>query len=563
MAKGRMWFDVTLLVILAVAVLGSTLALTRQDEREFFGPVVGVKRAIAQLYVTAPDDRKMQEGAIKGMIDTLNDPFTIYVPESEKRNFEKDLTGEYVGIGAQVNIRDGWLTIVSPLEDSPAFRAGILPEDRVVEIDGKSTQGKSVDECIDLLLGEPGTKVKLVIERKGHRIEMELARAAIKSRSVKGFHRDPQNPQEWQYLIDPARKIGYLRLTQFTPKCAEEVENALKSVGANKGELKGLILDLRGNPGGLLGDAVQIADLFLKSGTIVSTKGRSVPEERATAELLGTLPEFPIAVLVNGQSASASEVLAGALADQQRAIVVGSRSYGKGSVQVVVPMEKGGGELKITQAGYFLPSGRSIQRLDDSTEWGVDPTDGFFVPLTEEEEIEILLARRDQEVIRTVGSVLDVSTPDLVKKELKDRQLAAALQAMQSKVDAPASEWVKTGQSVGGEKGVAAGELAKARLASERLTRELVRLQRRMDALENHTLARARETDLWPDNAEVKGGEVRITDKDGKVIAELEITGNSLEQWLLDADVKRKGQPATSRGEGTNDTKGESGTETK
>jgi hypothetical protein len=207
---------------------------------------------------------------------------------------------------------------------------------------------------------------------------------------------------------------------------------------------------------------------------------------------------------------------------------------------VVVPLEKGGGELKITQAGYFLPSGRSIHRKDDSTEWGVDPTDGFFVPLTEEEEIEILLARRDQEVIRKEGSTLDVSTPALVKKEFKDAQLAAALQTMQAKVDAPESEWIRTGQALSGEKGVAAGELAKARLASERLARELVRLQRRMDTLENGTVATKRETDLWPDTAQIKGGEVRITDKDGKVIAVLEITGNSLEQWLLDADVKKK-----------------------
>ncbi|MBU6413672.1 MAG: S41 family peptidase [Planctomycetes bacterium] len=542
MAKGRMWFDVTLLAILAVAVLGSTLALTRQDEREFFTPVVGVKRIITQTFVTAPDDKKMQEGAIKGMVETLNDPFTIYVPESEKRNFEKDLTGEYVGIGAQVNIRDGWLTIVSPLEDSPAYRAGILPEDRVVGIDGKSTQGKTVDECIDILLGEPGTKVKLSIERKGSRIEMELVRAPIKSRSVKGFHRDPNNPEQWQYLIDPTRKIGYLRLTQFTPKCSEEVEAALRSVGAHKGDLKGLILDLRGNPGGLLSDAVRIADLFLKDGTIVSTKGRSVPEEKATAQGPGTLPDFPVAVLVNGQSASASEVLAGALADNKRAIVVGSRSYGKGSVQVVIPLDKGGGELKITQAGYFLPNGRSIDRQDDSTVWGVDPTDGFFVPLTEDQEIEILLARRDQEVIRQEGTLLDVSTPDLVKKELKDAQLAAALQTMQAKVEAPAGEWLKTGQAVDGDKGIAAGEMAKTRLASERLARELVRLQRRMDAMESGIVATKRETDLWADTAEIKGGEVRITDKDGKLVAVLEITGNSLEQWLLDADVKKKAE---------------------
>lgn len=549
MAKGRMWFDVTLLSILAVAVLGSTLALTQQDEKEFFGPVVEVKRAISQLYVTAPDDKKMQEGAISGMIEALHDPFTLYVPPSEKRNFEKDLTGEYVGIGAQVNIRDGWLTIVSPLEDSPAFRAGILPDDRVVEIEGKSTQGKSVDECIDLLLGEPGTKVKLAIERKGSRIEMELARAAIKSRSVKGYHRDPKNPEQWEYMIDAERKIAYVRLTQFTPECAQEVMIALNSVNAAQGGVKGLILDLRNNPGGLLSEAITIADLFLKEGTIVSTKGRNVPEEKATAQGPGTLPEFPMVVLVNGQSASASEVLAGALADQKRAIVLGTRSYGKGSVQVVVPLKYGGGELKVTQAGYFLPSGRSIHRQDDSAVWGVDPSDGFFVPLTEEEEIEILLARRDQEVIRQGGSSLNVATPDLVKKELKDAQLAAALQTLQAKVDAPKAEWMKTGQATSGEKSIAAGELAKARVANERLTKELVRLQRRIDALESGTVATKRETDLWPDSMDVKGGAVKVTDKDGNLVVELEITGGSLEQWLLDADVKKKGNADTKQTE--------------
>lgn len=543
MAKGRMWFDVTLLAILAVAVLGSTLALTRQDEKEFFTPLVEVKRAISHLYVTAPDDKKLQEGAIAGMVEALHDPFTVYVPASEKRNFDKDLTGEYVGIGASVNIRDGWLTIVSPMEDSPAFRAGILPDDRVVEIDGKSTHGKTVDECIEILLGEPRTKVKLAIERKGVRIDMEIERAPIKARSVKGFHRDPRNPEQWQYLIDAQRKIAYMRLTQFTPQCAEELRRALEQVRAADGGVQGLILDVRGNPGGLLSEAVMIADLFLKEGTIVSTKGRSVPEEKATARGPGTLPDFPMVVLVNGQSASASEVLAGALVDQKRAIVVGSRSYGKGSVQVVVPMSRGDAELKITQAGYFLPSGRSIQRLDDSAVWGVDPTEGFFVPLNEDGEIEILLARRDQEVIRPLSQDskgLDVSTPELVQKELKDPQLAAALRTLQAKVDAPSSEWVKTGQSSSGDKGIVAGELAKTRLANERLTRELVRLQRRMDALESGTLATKRETDLWPDATELKGGEVRITDKNGNLVATLEITGNSLEQWLLDADVKKK-----------------------
>ncbi len=192
-----------------------------------------------------------------------------------------------------------------------------MADDKVVEIEGKTTFKMSVDDCIAQLMGEPGTTVNLTIERKGVKMPFAIVRNRIKTKSVKGFHRDEADANKWIYLIDPARRIAYLRLTQFTPACARRLARALDSVGAAEGKVNGLVLDLRGNPGGLLNEAIKIADLFLKSGTIVTTKGRAFQDEVATAKAEGTLPDFPIAVIVNGQSASASEVLSGAARREQ------------------------------------------------------------------------------------------------------------------------------------------------------------------------------------------------------------------------------------------------------
>jgi C-terminal peptidase prc len=289
---------------LVVAVVGSTLAIAQRDDFAFFDPLMDVKGAIDRFYLEEPDQKALQTGAIEGMIATLNDPYTVFVPARERREFDKELTGEYVGIGAQIQIRDGWLTIASPLEDSPAYRVGLMADDKVVKINGESTFGLTDEQCVEKLTGEPGTTVTLTIERKGEELELTIKREPIKTRSVKGFHRDPTDAQKWQSYIDPARKIVYLRLTQFTPNCSLEVAEALRQAGADKGDVKGLILDVRWNGGGVLQDAIAIADMFLNDGVIVSTKGRSHPEEVARAEAPGTLPDFPIAVLVNAQSAS-------------------------------------------------------------------------------------------------------------------------------------------------------------------------------------------------------------------------------------------------------------------
>lgn len=561
MAKSRIIFESALILVLGGAVLGSTLAISkRNSDYAFFDELIEIKQIISSRYVENPDEKALREGAIKGMVDALNDPYTVYVPPADKSSFNKDLTGEYVGIGATVNTQDGWLTIVSPLEDSPAFKAGLMPADRIVEISGTSTENLSVDKCVDLLMGTAGTTLMLTVERQGERFPLEITREQIKTRSVKGFHRDPASPMTWQHLIDHSRGIGYIRLTQFTPKCSNEVLAALQAMGAGEGKLKGLVLDVRGNPGGLLSEAENIADFFLKDGIIVSTRGRAFQEKVTRAKEPGTLPDFPIALIINGQSASASEVLAGALVENSRGITVGSRTYGKGSVQVVLELPSGNGsELKLTEQGYFLPSGRSLSRKDDTPTWGVDPTEGFYVPVTDDQLVAMFEVRRREEALvnreaaaknnkvapapktdsKEPAKPIDWANVDSVLEGLKDPQLAAAVRAVQHKVEK--GEWIPTGQK-GIETGsIATAELTQLRLFHERLERELIRTEKRMIAIEDAVpvAKNAPKPDLWADTIDLKGGNLEVKDKDGKVVATLQITGNDLERWLLDADVKK------------------------
>lgn len=536
------WYQSSLLGILGVAVVGSTIAVARRDYA-FFDPLLEVKDILSRRYVEAPDDAAMQLGAINGMVGALNDPYTEYVPPAATREFNKDLTGDFVGIGVQVIVRDGWLTVVTPLEDTPAFKAGIMPDDRIVEIEGKSTQGLTGDQCVDLLTGEPGTNVSFVVERGSQRLPITITRERIVTRTVKGFHWEPApGGGQWKYLIDPARRVAYVRLTQFTPTSGSEMGDALRAMGADRGAIAGLILDLRWNPGGVLADAIEIADLFLADGVIVSTRGRAAPEEIARAKKDGTLPDFPLVVLVNGASASASEILAGALAENKRAVILGTRTFGKGLVQGVLPIPSSrGGQLKITEQRYYLPSGRSIHRSDDSAEWGVDPTDGFYLPMTDEELAELARVRRDEERLgrESAASGAEWSNPEWIVQRLKDPQLAAALRAVQARIDT--GEWTPTGRPTEKGAAVAGDELRRLRLARERYLRDLARLDRRIDSLENTAVggAAASPADFWDDAIDLTGGTLKVFDKDGKVVATLRITGNNLERWLIDADVKK------------------------
>ncbi len=558
----KMWTPLTGVLVGVLAATGLSKGVEvvkkRDSDYTFFNEIIEVKHILDQSYVYEVDDAKLAEGALKGMVEALGDQYTVFVPASEAADFTKGLTGEYVGIGASVNTDSGWLVIVSPLEDSPALRAGLMPDDRVLEIDGKSTQGLSVDDCIDLLQGTPNTPVVLKIEREGKTLDVTIIRDRIKTRSVKGFHRDANDPQKWEFVIDRERRIGYIRMTQFTPGVASEVYSALLAMKADKafadGCLGGLVLDLRFNPGGVLEDAVAIADLFLKEGVIVSTKGRAFDERVSRAKADSTLPDFPIVVMLNDQSASASEVLAGALADNDRAKVLGVRSFGKGSVQGVLKLSQGeGSEIKVTQQAYYLPSGRNITRKDDSLMWGVDPSPGFYVPMEDKELTEMLMQRRKQDLISmqreeakaAEGSVapvvatVDWANVDVALEQLKDKQLTSAIRAIQQRIDS--GQWAAPGADAPQLTAtIQAGELGKAKEFRERLIRELIRAEKRIDTLEAGKTVTATGKDLWDDTKDVTGGTLDVKDKDGNVIATLRITGNNVERWLMDADVEKK-----------------------
>ncbi len=542
MKRPRIFFQIGLLSILGVAVLGSTLRIARMgDDYQFFDPLVEVKHLISTRAYEKPDDQDLQNAAIAGLVEAVDDLYTVYIPPAESDDFEKGLIGEYVGIGAQVNIQEGYLTIVTPLDGSPALKAGIQAGDTIVEIEGESTLGKSVDDCIDLLIGEPGVPVHVTVERDGERMPITIVRERINTVQVKGIHRRGEN--DWQFMLDPERKIGYVWLTQFTPGCAAEIREALESIGAAEGSLNGLIFDLRWNPGGVLSEAVALVDMFLDEGVIVSTRGRIGDEEidRATSE--GTLPDFPMVILLNEFSASASEVFSGALVDHGRAEVLGTRSVGKGSVQSVIPIPSApGAKLKITDRRYYLPSGRSIQRTDDSAQWGVDPSPGMFVPLTDEEVREVIRLRQEEDIIRADADGTDSATfadPDWVESTMRDMQLASAIRAIGGRIER--GEWIRPGSDQPVPELAAGAELKRLAEARERIYLELDRMQRRINAIESNTAQFGEEAvvDLWPDEQSVEGGTLEVRDAEGNVVAELAIPSDNLERWLIGAGLEK------------------------
>lgn len=304
---------------------------------------------VENSYVDETDPRKLIHGAIDGMLAQL-DPHTSFLPAEEFSAMKADTAGEFGGLGIEIGLEEGELVVVRPLEDSPAERAGILAGDRILAIDGAPTEGMGLSEAVRKMRGPPGSKLPLTIFREGFRkpLEMVLLRDRIQIRSVEARLHEGG--------------VGYVRIKSFQEKTESFVAAALEELRRENGgeELSGLVLDLRSNPGGLLDQAVRVADRFLERGEIVTTKGRggrTLDIERAHAA--GTEANYPMVILVNEGSASASEVVAGALQDHGRAILVGTTTYGKGSVQTVIDLDDGSG-LKLTVARYYTPSQRSI-----------------------------------------------------------------------------------------------------------------------------------------------------------------------------------------------------------
>jgi carboxyl-terminal processing protease len=549
--------ELILIVLLAVAVIGSTVAVVQKNGRgigsgdyAFFDPLIDVMALLERNYVTEPDDDALQQAAISGILEALDDPYTVYIPPTNSDEFSKALSGEYVGIGAEVIIEDGWLTIVNPMEDSPALMAGLRPGDRVLAVEDTTTKDRPIQESIDLLKGEPGTPVTLTIERDGETLEITVIRDHIKTREVKGFHRRPGVDGTWEYLIDPERAIAYVRVSQFTGQVAAETLAALQGAEDKAGRpLEGIVLDLRDNPGGMLGEAIEMADLFLADGVIVSTKGLHHREQVARASAGEPFESTAMMVLVNGQSASASEIVAGALADNGRAIVVGTRTFGKGSVQTVRPIpSQPGAMLKITEQLYYLPSGRSLHRTPGSAIWGVDPSPGYFLPLDGDQRFAMLTARREQEIMRpdedSESAGAHWSDPIWILETLHDPQLGRGLTALQTRVDT--GDWPEVDENEAVADEALYMELSQLERQHIRMVRQVDKVEERITELRSGVSADTDTVvDLIPDEAVLTGGTVIIRDAEGKEVAKLRLTGEDLERWLMDADVEPAGvEPA-------------------
>jgi len=457
---------------------------------EWFDSIIETRQLLGGAFVEIPDDVAMQQAAIAAMVGSLGDPHTVYVPPKNEREFAKQLRGTYVGIGAEIDIHKNYLRIVSPIDDSPAQEAGVLPGHLVIEIDGVSTLGKSADACMEMLLGESGTPVTLRLRHAdGREVDVSITRREIQAQTVKGFRRSQDG---WQHMIDPARGVAYVRLTQFTETSAEALRDVVDAAiehGANA-----LILDLRFNGGGALGAAIQAADLFQRSGSIVSLRGRDGQGRAWSASDQSTDIDLPMVVLVNEASASASEILAGSLQENDRAKVLGTRTFGKGSVQDVRSLPSGRGTIKITTARYYLPSGRNITRSARSSDtgepWGVDPDPGYHVAMSDDEERAMFIARRNWEIPGALAAdPTRWADPDWISAApgdegtdgAGDRQLAAAMTALQAKL--AGKDWPRVGDDPGATAS-ASDELTRARTYRERLLNEIEATDKRIGELE-------------------------------------------------------------------------------
>jgi len=416
---------------------------------ELFETLVDAVDQIERNYVEPVDRGELMEAAIEGMLSRL-DAHSGYVAADDVEEFKTSVESEFGGIGITVSVRQGQLMVISPLVGTPAYKAGVRAGDRILDINGQSTEGLSLDDVVKRLKGKNGTSVKLGILHAGEskKEEFEIERGVIQLDTVHGPRR--KKDDSWDFMLSAEDGIGYIQVSSFTSKTAGEVRAALEDL--NEREFKGLVLDLRFNPGGLLTSAVEICDMFIQEGDdIVSTEGRNIKPETWRGTGKGKFSEIPVAVLINRYSASASEIVSACLQDHKRAVVIGERSWGKGSVQNVINLGDGKSVLMLTTASYHRPSGKNIHRLPESKEsddWGVRPNEDYEIKLTPQEMWRIVLTRRRNEIVPArVGPngdrQKDVDSSDReaeVQEPFVDRQLQRARQYLSEKIAAGAEK---------------------------------------------------------------------------------------------------------------------------
>ena len=387
------------------------------------GVLSQVMAHIENSYVDSLDEDRLIDGAIRGMVGTL-DPHSSYLNAEEYALLESDTTGQFGGVGVEIDSRGDYLTVIAPIPGSPAARAGVRAGDEILSIEGRDARGLEVDEALRRMRGAPGSHVRVTFRRRGVEdpMRLDLVREIVHVSSVES------------HLLEDG--VGYVNLKSFQERSSEEVDRALDELTrASNGRLRGLVLDLRNDPGGLLDEAILIADEFLNDGVIVSTRGRDgSAQDEARAHSAGTRPDFPIVVIVNEYTASAAEIVAGALQDHHRAMLVGTRTFGKGSVQTVIDLPDGGA-LKLTIARYFTPSGRSIQAQGIAPDVQVEdvtlpdpPAAGSPESPERERDLEQHLPNSENN---------DAPPPDAPGSDVRDLQLRVAWQLLRGMIREP------------------------------------------------------------------------------------------------------------------------------
>jgi carboxyl-terminal processing protease len=420
-------------------------ARPRDEMMDLYGTFVDAVEQVEANYVKPVTRKQLLESALKGMLADL-DEHSSYFNETDWTQFQKKIEGTFTGIGVRMEIdrKSGRPIIVAPIVNSPAYAAGVLAGDQVLEVNGKSTEDWNIDECVENLNGRPGTDVELVVRHpSSDKTEtLTIRREVIELDSVMGDRRKPED-DSWDFMLDKERKIGYVRIGSFIKDTTEDLKAALDELTSQG--MKGLILDLRDDPGGLLSTAVEVSDLFVSEGKIVSTKGRNTRERVYDAEGPGTYEGFPMVVLINPHSASAAEIVSACLQDHHRATIVGQRSFGKGSVQNVIQLDEGDARLKLTVATYWRPSGKNIHRFKDSKpsdEWGVTPD--VEVKFTDEQYIAWAMTRQERDLLSRANKPKEEALNDPTRN---DKQLARALEVIEGELgetpddkDKPADE---------------------------------------------------------------------------------------------------------------------------
>ena len=396
---------------LIVGILALSLATmgAQKGKPDLYGHYEELIRVVEQIrekYVQDVSADDLFKGAIKGMLQTLPDPYNAFFTGDDLANFKVDTEGMFGGLGIEITISNQVLTVITPIVGTPAFQAGVEAGDRIVKIDAKSTENLSLNEAVRKLRGKPGTTVTISVAREGEQklLDIPIVRAVIVVPSLRGAR-----------MIDKRAKIGYIWLTNFQENTTASLNEALEQL---LGEgMESLVLDLRHNPGGLLSSAVEVSDIVLDGGLVVRTKGRSQSDKReynATRNANRSLATIPIAVLVNHSSASASEIVAGALRDHKRAILVGANTFGKGSVQTVIPMNEGKAALKLTTAQYYTPSDKPI--LQDK---GIEPD--IVVKLNLEQQKRLGIFLRNEHIRENANHTTEKPAADAVPAERKPK----------------------------------------------------------------------------------------------------------------------------------------------